>query len=469
MPTVVAEPPLPKAGGGGGDVNRRGGRNEDIRRTAPFGRSGGVLSGTGARRRQTTWTEDHVQRNRRKQSDESCRATLIQSGGGGGVEVEVHGGGGGMFLARASGQHVIGNTDPGKAPVMLSAPRGDTLANKPKMHLAHMEVLDSIPIEEAECLEPLLISVPDTPLDSKSMAGNMMRNSSDCAVPQKEQTGRPMEGVTSTQLHLDRIGRNIRGRTIYQTGRRGLLAIRQCQGVVVQNKTPGRKVCFYGNQTVPYESKDNAVQTAPSALAEDPKSGSQSNPFILKPVPDVYAERRKSEERSPSESSCQTGRSLAQTDQPEYTGSRPESGKAIVVGAIGSAAPWFLTGWAHDVEIEFMIDIGCQVTILSTMVFQRMCVANPEVHSALQTSRRRLVSADSSPLMVQGQLDLDIVFPGLCCKMLFVVANIGSDGLLGTEALQSYLPHQLDLRTGQLWADGWSMLKLHQQRLTPDN
>ena len=50
----------------------------------------------------------------------------------------------------------------------------------------------------------------------------------------------------------------------------------------------------------------------------------------------------------------------------------------------------------------------------------------------------------------------------------FVVANIGSDGLLGTEALQSYLPHQLDLRTGQLWADGWSTLQLHQQRLTPE-
>ena len=30
------------------------------------------------------------------------------------------------------------------------------------------------------------------------------------------------------------------------------------------------------------------------------------------------------------------------------------------------------------------------------------------------------------------------MFPGLCCDMLFVVADIGSDGLLGTEALQSY-------------------------------
>ena len=44
-------------------------------------------------------------------------------------------------------------------------------------------------------------------------------------------------------------------------------------------------------------------------------------------------------------------------DQQETAESRPESGEAIVVGAIGSAAPWFLTGWAHEVEIEFMIDI----------------------------------------------------------------------------------------------------------------
>ena len=51
----------------------------------------------------------------------------------------------------------------------------------------------------------------------------------------------------------------------------------------------------------------------------------------------------------------------------------------------------------------------------------------------------------------------------MCC----VVASIGSDGLLGTEALQLCLPHQLDLRTGQLWADGRSTLQLHQQKPTP--
>ena len=104
-----------------------------------------------------------------------------------------------------------------------------------------------------------------------------------------------------------------------------------------------------------------------------------------------------------------------------------------------------------------MIDTGCQVTILSTTVFERICALDPKVRSELRPCQRWLVSADSSLLM-----ELSIVFPGLCCDMLFVV-----EGLLGTEALQSYLPHQLDLRTGQLWAEGWSTLQLHQQRLAP--
>ena len=287
-----------------------------------------------------------------------------------------------------------------------------------------------------------------------------------------------------------------------------------CPGYPMPDYTPSRRVCFYDSQTVS-DGGNNPVQTTPSELAEhstsrevssqpsqpemsDPRTeirrgvvgdsvnqpGSelmeqsnsgdklrrQAGPLILKSAPAEDTEQRRSIERSPPEVALNIRQGPARIDQPEYTGSRPESGEAIVVGAIGLAAPWFLTGWAHDVKIEFMIDTytGCQVTILSTTVFQRMLTVNPAVRSALQTFRRRLVSADSSPLTVQGQLELDIVFPGLCCKMLFVVANIGSDGLLGTEALQSYLPHQLDLRTGQLWADGWSTLQLHQQRSTPD-
>ena len=69
---------------------------------------------------------------------------------------------------------------------------------------------------------------------------------------------------------------------------------------------------------------------------------------------------------------------------------------------------------------------------------------------------------------MKGELESNVIFPGLCCGMLSVVYNIGSDGLLGTEALQSCLPHQLDLRTGYLWAASRSTLQLHQQRLIPE-
>ena len=50
------------------------------------------------------------------------------------------------------------------------------------------------------------------------------------------------------------------------------------------------------------------------------------------------------------------------------------------MGAIGSAAPWFLTGWAHDVEIEFMIDTGCPVTLVLTVywAFDDIVVIPPD-------------------------------------------------------------------------------------------
>ena len=60
-----------------------------------------------------------------------------------------------------------------------------------------------------------------------------------------------------------------------------------------------------------------------------------------------------------------------------------EDGDAIMVGVVGSAAPWFLTGWTNDVDVEFMIDTGCQVTILATSVFEKMCKIHPQVKSRL--------------------------------------------------------------------------------------
>ena len=178
---------------------------------------------------------------------------------------------------------------------------------------------------------------------------------------------------------------------------------------------------------------------------------------------------RKALEEEPMEHSAPSGTlkegsEPLNTDVPEET----EDGEAIIVGAVGSAAPWFLTGWKNEVEVEFIIDTGCQVTISATSVFEKMCTAHPQVRSRIRPCTRRLVSADTSPLTVIGKIDLDVVFPGLKCNMCCMVASIGSDRLLGTEALQSCLPHQLDLQTGLLWEEGRSTLQLHQQKPTPD-
>ena len=79
-------------------------------------------------------------------------------------------------------------------------------------------------------------------------------------------------------------------------------------------------------------------------------------------------------------------------------------------------------------------------------VFERICVTDPR--GRLRLCRRWLVLASSSPLMVHGKMCMTVVFLGLQCDMMLVIASIGSEGLLGTEALQSCLPHQIDLRTG---------------------
>ena len=49
-------------------------------------------------------------------------------------------------------------------------------------------------------------------------------------------------------------------------------------------------------------------------------------------------------------------------------------------------------------------------------VFERMCASDPRVRSGLRPCGRRLVSADSSPLTVRGELEMTVVFPSLNCE-----------------------------------------------------
>ena len=83
---------------------------------------------------------------------------------------------------------------------------------------------------------------------------------------------------------------------------------------------------------------------------------------------------------------------LPQTDSDESSAVLEIS----VLGAVGTGAVWSQTGGgggAEGTKKDFIVDTGCQETILETSVGEQMCVANP-----------RLVSADSSPLVAPHAL-----------------------------------------------------------------
>ena len=255
------------------------------------------------------------------------------------------------------------------------------------------------------------------------VAGTRFLAVADVCAPFEDREGDPQSGLR----RFDQVSETITEVTrSHPLGHAGVT-----RGTVV-NKESGRTI-----------SESGAHDTDPDAIWETSDNEQVGFPFL---------------DQSPNEEN-----NLLNADGAEDTA----EGDAIMVGVVRSAAPWFLTGWTNDVEVEFMIDTGCQVTILATSVFKQMCEIHPQLRTELFPCAQRLVSADSSPLMVLGRINLNVVFPGLRCDMCCVVASIGSDGLLGTEALQSCLPHQLDLRMGQLWADGRSTLQLHQQKPTP--
>ena len=86
-----------------------------------------------------------------------------------------------------------------------------------------------------------------------------------------------------------------------------------------------------------------------------------------------------------------------------------------------------LAGWAEGAEFEFMIDTGCRVTMhfgdvsFGVNVYHRP--ADPGSAPAMPPAVGIgiIVSIDG--------MCMTVVFPGLQCDMMLVVASIGFEGL----------------------------------------
>ena len=74
---------------------------------------------------------------------------------------------------------------------------------------------------------------------------------------------------------------------------------------------------------------------------------------------------------------------------------------------------------------------------------------------SIKTTLRNIVPRSLSNTSTGEFYESQVCITNIVGNLQFAIQNGG---------LQSCLPHQLDLRTGQLWAEGRSTLQLHQQR-----
>ena len=78
-----------------------------------------------------------------------------------------------------------------------------------------------------------------------------------------------------------------------------------------------------------------------------------------------------------------------------------DSGEPIVVAAIDSAAPWFLTGWAEGVEVHLMIDL---VPVSALLMARVESVSPREESGALPDHLEDIVTGSHPSLGEAGRL-----------------------------------------------------------------
>ena len=107
-------------------------------------------------------------------------------------------------------------------------------------------------------------------------------------------------------------------------------------------------------------------------------------------------------------------------------------------GAHNSKAGLYLRGKIFDVDVEFLVDTGSEVTLISPTVWQLLCSGR---ELELETSVQPVANADSSPLYVLGEVEVGVRFGDLTTNWNVVVAHISSPGILGIDFLSKYNCH----------------------------
>ena len=108
------------------------------------------------------------------------------------------------------------------------------------------------------------------------------------------------------------------------------------------------------------------------------------------------------------------------------------------------------------------MDSGSAVTALSCSFYQALVRAGAPV-GALRSTPRKLRGANGSPIDILGCSSCVVSFLGLQTEFPILVCNLSTDAIIGTDTLDSILPHTLDIKNGLLFTEGGVSLQLHRR------
>ena len=95
----------------------------------------------------------------------------------------------------------------------------------------------------------------------------------------------------------------------------------------------------------------------------------------------------------------------------------------------------YVTGKIRDVEMQWLLDTGCSLSIVSTDVFERIPVSD---RPKLGYNEVQMKTADGSILPDLGKVHLKVRVDKREYMHPFVVARLTNDGILGTDFLRKY-------------------------------
>ena len=95
----------------------------------------------------------------------------------------------------------------------------------------------------------------------------------------------------------------------------------------------------------------------------------------------------------------------------------------------------YVLGKVKDVELEWLLDTGCTLSLISIDVWRRI---SPEKRPALQRNPVSMTTADGSSLPDIGKVYLTVKVGPTEFEHPFIVASLTNDGILGTDFLRMH-------------------------------